>query len=190
VKNGEALAASARWEPTPSTTLALSYIDANADYQLSLANLVLPGTAEVSILVVSAQQRIGTLTLTAELGGPHFRAKIPGLPDQESTGQSMYLQSEWRFSPNWEALLRYDVMYNDTDDRSGKRFEAATGQPAFTQFAKDWTLGLRWEGSPRWMLRAEYHHVYGTAWLPSADNPDPGSDARWNMWLLQGAYRF
>jgi hypothetical protein len=41
------------------------------------------------------------------------------------------------------------------------------------------------------MLRAEYHNVNGTGWLPGPDNPVFGSrEQRWNMWLFQAAYRF
>jgi hypothetical protein len=58
-------------------------------------------------------------------------------------------------------------------------------------YAHDTTLGLRWDATPSLMLRAEYHHVKGTGWLPGPDNPDfLGREQYWNMWLLQGAYRF
>ena len=58
-------------------------------------------------------------------------------------------------------------------------------------FARDTTLGLRWDTTPNLMLRAEFHHVDGTGWLPGPDNPVFFSrEQRWNMWLLQAAYRF
>lgn len=41
---------------------------------------------------------------------------------------------------------------------------------------------LRWDATPNLMLRAEFHHVDGTAWLPSPDNPVFLSrEQRWNM---------
>ena len=45
---------------------------------------------------------------------------------------------------------------------------------AHFQFAKDWTVGVRYNITPSWMVRAEYHNVYGgTLYLFPQDNPDP-----------------
>ena len=43
--------------------------------------------------------------------------------------------------------------------------------PAHNRFAKDITVGLRWNITPEFMLRAEYHRVNGTGWLSTLDNP-------------------
>jgi hypothetical protein len=88
-------------------------------------------------------------------------------------------------------MLRHDVFYRDKHDKAGRQFYTNTGLPAHTMFSRDSTLGLRWDATPSLMLRAEYHHVKGTGWLPGPDNPDFSSrEQRWNMWLLQAAYRF
>ena len=73
----------------------------------------------------------------------------------------------------WETVLRYDVLYNDVDDRDGTKFKAATQNtvPAHTQFAKDWTVGLRYKITPSLMVAAEYHRVYGTGWLSLTRQP-------------------
>ena len=105
--------------------------------------------------------------------------------------QAAYLQGEWRFRPAWELMLRHDLFYRDKHDRNGRQFAAATGLPAHNMYARDTTVGLRWDTTPNLMLRAEFHHVDGTAWLPGPDNPVFFSrEQRWNMWLLQAAYRF
>src|SRR3569832_2184619 len=97
--------------------------------------------------------------------------------------QAGYLQGEWRFLPAWELMLRQDVIYRDKHDKDGRLFAAATGLPAHSMLARDTTLDP--------MLRAESHHVDGTGWLPGPDNPVFLSrEQRWNMWLLQAAYRF
>jgi hypothetical protein len=144
-------------------------------------------------LLATLQQRFDTLTLTAEYGEP--RVDLSGfgvvLPDGHGVAQTYYLQGEWRFRPAWELMLRHDVFYRDKHDKSGHRNETLTGLPAHGMFARDWTLGLRWDATPSLMLRAEYHRVDGTGWLPGPDNPDFFSrEQRWNMWLLQAAYRF
>ena len=187
---GGALSASMRWEPTPDTTLALTYVDLSADYRPAALDFLSAGTLDVTNLIASVQQRIDTVTLTGEFSAPRYRLRNFGLADVDRTSLAAYVQGEWRFATDWGAMLRYDVLANDRNDADGKQFQALTGQPGYTQYARDLTLGLRWDISPHWMLRGEVHHVNGTAWLPSADNATRSDGAHWNMWLLQGAYRF
>ena len=90
-------------------------------------------------------------------------------------------------------VLRYDVFYGDVDDRDGTKFEAATGQPSHLQFAKDWTVGVRYNITPSWMVRAEYHNVYGgTLYLfPQDYNPDVfATEKKWDIFALLLSYRF
>ncbi len=46
--------------------------------------------------------------------------------------------------------------------------------PAHSRFAKDITVGLRWNVTPSIMLRAEYHYINGTGWISPFDNLAPG----------------
>ncbi len=106
-------------------------------------------------------------------------------------GESFYFQGEYRFTPKWEAILRYDVLFTDRDDRDGKRYAAATGGPAYSRFAKDITVGLRWNITPEFMLRAEYHRVDGTGWLSKLDNPvSKDTSEHWDLYAIQASYRF
>jgi hypothetical protein len=194
LKGTGALGARLRWDLPTDTTLMLTYANAKADYAPGSADpLAATGNVHFRNLLFSVQQRLDTLTLTAEYGEPRFDTAGfgPFLPDSHRVIQAAYLQGEWRFLPNWELMLRHDVFYRDQSDKNGHRFAAATGLPAHSMFARDSTLGLRWDATPRLMLRAEYHHVEGTGWLPGPDNPVFSSrEERWNMWLLQAAYRF
>jgi len=41
------------------------------------------------------------------------------------------------------------------------------------------------------MLRAEYHRVDGTGYLPVQDNPNPSALVqRWDMFMLLASFRF
>jgi hypothetical protein len=51
-------------------------------------------------------------------------------------------------------------------------------------------VGVRYDHNSSWALSAEYHDVDGTAWLPRLDNPAAQMQQRWQMFLLQAAYRF
>ena len=115
----------------------------------------------------------------------------PSFPDTAFTGEGYYLQAMYRISPKWETLLRYDVYYGDREDRDGAKFEALTGIPGHNIYAKDWTIGARYYVTPAVMVAAEYHHVYGTGWLPSQDNPDlNATDKKWDLFALLVSYRF
>ena len=140
--------------------------------------------------ILSAQYNAEFWSLTSEYALRYFRYQDVGaIPDFGTTGESYYLQGTYRFATKLEALLRYDVLYQDKDDRSGKKF---TRGPSHTRFAKDLTLGLKWSMTKAWMSRIEFHNVDGTAWLPSLDNPGPLSalKRRWTMWALLVSYRF
>lgn len=109
----------------------------------------------------------------------------------EVIGESYYLQAQYRFGQDWQAVVRYDALYNNRNDKKGKKYQALTGNPDFTQFAEDWTIGLRYNLSPSFLIAAEYHNVDGTAWLPIQDNPDPSDlERRWHLFALMVAFRF
>lgn len=192
LKGKGTLGARLRWDTPTDTTLMLTYADARADYTPGSVDALTAGSMRFRNLLATVQQRFDTVTLTAEYGEPRLDLRGFGaLPDTHRTIQAAYLQGEWRFHPAWELMLRHDLFHRDKDDKNGRQFQAATGLPAHGMFARDWTLGLRWDATPSLMLRAEYHRVDGTGWLPGPDNPDfLGREQRWNMWLLQAAYRF
>ncbi|MDQ7728554.1 hypothetical protein [Halomonas sp. SpR8] len=109
----------------------------------------------------------------------------------DTTGESWYLQYTRRFYDDWQWLVRYDSLTSNRSDPSGKNFEANGRGPAHSQFADDLTFGLQWTPHPQVMIAGEYHHVDGTAWLPSQDNSNSSETSKhWNMWLFQLSLRF
>ena len=113
------------------------------------------------------------------------------LPGTSFTGISYYLQGSYRFTPRIEGLLRYDVFYQDKDNRDGGCIAETNGLPDHACFAKDFTVGLTWTITPNVMVRAEYHKVNGTGWLTRSDNPDSSeTKQRWNLFAVQAAFRF
>ncbi len=118
---------------------------------------------------------------------------LPGalaIMDKDTTIEAYYLQSLWRFAPRWQALARYDALYLDKSDRNGMIFSAATGLPAAQRYARDVTVGLRYEPTPTWSLFAEIHHVNGGAWLSKLENTPATLTSAWDMLLLQAAWHF
>ena len=62
--------------------------------------------------------------------------------------------------------------------------------PAFAHYAKDWTLGMRWDITDDFRLRAEYHNVEGTSWLSEQETPFPSMAKDWEMFNLLVSYHF
>lgn len=174
--------------------LALTAYQVNIDYEPGAAPPadLSAGSIRFEPLILSAQYNAERWSLTGEYAQRKSSFNgFGGIPDNSFTGESYYLQGTYRIGEKWEALLRYDVLYANKDDRDGEQFELASGRPAHNAFAKDLTVGLGWNITPSFLLRAEYHNVDGTGWLPIPDNqPLEATEEHWDMYLLQGSYRF
>ena len=179
--------------------LALSGILMNINYDPALVDPLSPGSIQFSPIYLSAQYNAERWSLTSEYALRPFRYKNFNnrvFDSQDFTGESFYVQGVYRFSPKWEALLRYDVLFTNRKDRDGKEYADSTGRPSHTRFARDITAGLTWNVTPSFMLRAEYHRVNGTAWLSPLDNParigtiPNDTTQHWNLFAVQASYRF
>jgi len=148
-----------------------------------------PGEFKFSPILFSARYADEHWGLTGEyvLRPVSLQGFGPLLPNTSYTGESYYVQGHYRFAPKWEALMRYDVLYSDRSDRSGQK-QAMPGSPAFNYFAKDITFGLRYDVTPWWMLRAEYHLINGTGWTPLTENTS--FEQHWNMFAISTSFRF
>ncbi|PTN11007.1 hypothetical protein [Nitrosomonas aestuarii] len=181
--------------------LAISGIWLNVDYKPGINDRFTPGAFSFSPLYLSAQYNAERWSLTAEYALRRLDFKNFGDPrfDEQAnntTGESFYFQGVYRFNHKWEALLRYDVYYADRNDRDGSEFvqwrqdRGFGSAPAHSRFAKDITVGLRWNITPQIMARLEYHHVNGTGWLSGLDNT-PGSTVKeWDLFAAQLSFRF
>jgi hypothetical protein len=173
---------------------AVSYFQANLDYDPGIVSpFAIPaGSLRIEPWIFSLQYNAERWSLTTEYTSRRVHTQFGQLENQEPQ-EGYYIQGTYRFTENWEGILRYDVLYADKNDKDGEKFAARDllRRPAFSRFARDWTIGLRWHVTPQLLLNAEYHRVNGTAWLPELDNPVP-SDTRqyWDMLLFMAAYRF
>ncbi|WP_106476681.1 hypothetical protein [Phytohalomonas tamaricis] len=149
------------------------------------------GTFVFQPWILSLQYNEDLWSLTAEYA--LRKRSLSGLNNAQHnydiTGESWYLQYTRRFQRDWQWLLRYDVLVNDRNDRSGRKLAATGAAPAYSQFAKDLTTGVQWRIHPQVLLAAEYHHVDGTGWLTIGDN-EGETDQYWNMLLFQASLRF
>lgn len=115
------------------------------------------------------------------------------MPDNSPVSEHWYVQAGYRLLDNLQATLRYDSTVQDKNDRYGKGVEAATGGmvPGHLMYAQDIVFGLRWDITPAWMIRAEYHRMHGATTISLLENPDFSKIVKnWNIYALQVAFRF
>ena len=178
------------------------------------------GTIAFNPIVLSAQYNTEDWTFTSEYSPNYFNRSGLGINqiginrDFNIFGQSYYFQTAYRFAPKWELMARYDAMYPNGNDENGNAFESnaiadvlqfaksnsldssqtafAVSQvpPAFTQFAKTWTVGIRYDISPSMMIRAEYDYINGTAWASNEANKDRTLRQYWDMFGFLVSLRF
>lgn len=167
----------------------------NIDYESGgSSDQLSDGDIAFSPLFFSAQYGPERWSLTAEYALRPFKLRNLGRLNTETTGESYYLQGTLTLLEDLEGIARYDVLYTDKNDRDGKEFEQATGgrAPAHSRFAKDLTLGLRYDLTPSIMLRGEFHNIDGTAWITRLDNPKDINETKrhWNLYSFLISFRF
>lgn len=166
---------------------------ARISYRPGAGDVLNEGLISFAPVFLSAQYNAEFFELTSEYAQREFTFQGFGsaLPDRSFTSESAYIQGVYRFNKAYELLARYDALYVDQSDRHGNTYEALTGLPGFTRFARDATVGVGWHVNHSLLLRLEYHRVVGTAWLDAGDNLVPGSLARsWDMYSALASFRF
>lgn len=172
--------------------LAWSDGDLGLRYAPGAPDFLSAGRVNYQVRIASVQINTEDWTLTGEYApsvrqyqgfGPFLDDRVPG--------RAWSLEGVWHVNPRWAGLLRHDRLTVDTRDPEGTRFAAQTNLPASLMFARDWVAGVSWQPDRRWLWKAEVHQVDGNAWLSLEDNPDLSRlQRRWQMFLLQGSWRF
>jgi hypothetical protein len=149
----------------------------------------------LNIEVLSAAYNAADYSLTAEyaLVGNDNLVTVNGTPAlvQKIKAEGAYLQADYRITPRWSLMARYDVFFRDRNDRDGREFAAANpGAGRHSRFAHDYAAGVTWKPDAHWGMWAEYHYVDGTATVQSQDNLGRTPENPWSMLLLMAGYRF
>lgn len=177
------------------------WLDSNYDPPVGEKILGLPitsGSLQFSPVYFSAQYNAERWSLTGEYAIRHFAYSGFHHNTIDTTnffGESFYVQGEYRITPKLETFIRYDVMFTDRSDKNGKIWASKDSDRLkgfeHSRYAKDFTVGLRWNVTPEFMVRAEYHHVNGTGWISRLDNPLLNqTEKNWDLFAIQASYRF
>ncbi len=165
----------------------------NMHYEPGTDPMLTAGRNRLTPVVLSLEHNAEKFSLTGEYSQvKHDSSRYGASPlavalQSPNTLEAWYLQATYRPTLDWRIFLRRDELYLDKADKKG-----ANAPPPFsgyTTFAKDWTLGARYDMNA-WTFSAELHKVYGTLWLSPLDTPVTSQKAKWNMLLLQAAWRF
>ncbi len=181
--------------PDGAWRAALSGAWVDLDFERRGADPVGSGDVGMAYWIASLQYNAERWSLTAEyMEEPiGFDGFGPLLDGRDSTVRGYYLHGSYLLRNDLELVLRYGEGFADKDDKDGRANAAASGglAPAHSFFQKDWMVGLRWDVTPSFMLRAEYQWNSGTWPLSPRENPIPNNTTRdWNMFSVLGSYRF
>lgn len=112
----------------------------------------------------------------------------------DNIGQGFYLQSRYKLTQQLTLLARYEDFYLNKDDKEGKELEESTGGviPYYFGFHKDITLGINYDITSNFSIRAEYHWVRGAGRLTPVVVPNTqiNNSEDWQMWAVQLMYWF
>jgi hypothetical protein len=172
--------------------LMFSVVDLDRDFR-STSPSQPSGNIRVTYPLFSGQYNAEQWSLTAEYGWIDSQRSntLPTLTDNPS--ENFYVQGEYRFTQDITGVLRYDVFHVDREDRDGKALAQSIGLPSYNFYARDITVGARWEFARNFLLAADYHYVNGTAWLNTKDNSDllsGGGEPNWSLFTMMLSFRF
>lgn len=184
--------------------LMFSVVDLDRDFHSSSPTTP-SGNVKVMYPLFSGQYNAERWSLTAEYGWIDAQRSnnLPTLT--KSPSENFYVQGEYRFTQDITGVLRYDVFHVSRDDRGGDELSRiASAQlsqfagfpisvPKHRFYARDLTVGARWQFARNFLLAADYHYINGTAWLNTQDNPDlmsGGGNSEWSLFTMMLSYRF
>ena len=111
--------------------LAVSASQLNIAYDPAAIDRLNAGHIRFTPLIFSAQYNAERWSITSEYALRHFQFSDFGLAPltMDFFGESYYVQGAYRFTPEWEGFVRYDVLYTDKDDPNGKKWAGAGSRP-------------------------------------------------------------
>jgi len=165
------------------------------------------GDIDVDYSVLSAQYNGEKWQFTTEVAFEHVAYNDIGAAFDSEGFDSIgyYGQLDYKFTPSWQAFIRYEEFQLNIDDWNGGKAERKsiatsdslagfgiqqTPTPAHANYAKILVLGTHWDLKDNLRLRAEVHIAEGSATLSQRENDIALTDKYWNMFATSLSYRF
>lgn len=170
-----------------------SFAQLSSDYEAAAYDIATDGEANINLNLISFEYNYEKWQFTAEYQQRELEYKGINHAFYKAVydSESYYGQISYQLTPSWRVFSRYDVYYEYSNDKDGKKFSATFGLPAHETYAKDTTAGIRYDINKHWIVAAEYHHIKGTAWLARIENPIPSQTQKdWNLFTAQLSFKF
>lgn len=173
----------------------LGYSKAVGDmqYEPASTDLLTAGTVDFDVDIFSFEYNSEFWSITAEYMQQDINWQNLSMlhDDNDHVAEGYYVQATFQTSEKTELFIRYDVSHTNRDDKDGIQAAMKPGAPpAFAHYARDWTVGYRWDLTKDFMLRAEYHNVEGTSWLSEQEIPFTAMEKDWQMFNLLVSWHF
>lgn len=151
-----------------------------------------------SLFVTSLEYTYDNFTLAGEFSENETVLKAGSSPDFETTSQSWYVMAAYTFFDRLTVSALYDEYYLDKDDKDGKKFAAQDDMlPPADQFLdehlvwrKDKGVGVRYDITPNWLIKAEYHDIDGAEYFMFALNGLNELERDWNYFVVKSTLQF
>jgi len=153
----------------------------------------LTGTLENELTwVASLEYGIGDVLLSSEYSETEREQTFNDVVAMDATSQSYYVMGAYTLFDRLTLSLLYDVYYSDKNDKDGVTFAASN--PAqrkdFFSWRKDLGVGVRYDISPNWLVKAEYHTVDGTALFMTTVNDPADLEDEWDYYAVKMSFNF
>ncbi|MCB2183785.1 MAG: porin [Desulfobulbaceae bacterium] len=154
--------------PTLNLKLGLSFASGKDEMESNGTKI---GELKIrSKMVYSLEYTWQNLTLRSEYSENDRTQSLYGSTALDGPSQAWYVMLSYSPTDPLSVSLLYDEYYRLKHDKYG---EESTKNPIDSQpWRKDWGLGLRYDLTDNWTIKAEYHLVEGGALLMSYFNPD------------------
>ncbi|MDO6486837.1 hypothetical protein Q4503_03930 [Colwellia sp. 6_MG-2023] len=186
------------WQPPFSLwRFGISYLNSDFSYKANnTADLFFDGGFSFDFYTMNFLYEGESLEFSGEVYQSKFLTKAFYQPNyyKAPVAQGMYLQTRYNVSEELTLLARYEMFYNDKDDKHGKMLalQSSGTIPEYFGYHKDTTVGLSYDFSSNLRLRLEYHWVQGTGRLTPVVLPNPSlnNNKNWQLYAVQLMYWF
>lgn len=144
-----------------------------------------------STYVASLEYVHNNLLFAGEYGETERVQSFDGVTAIDATAQSWYVMAAYTFLDRLTVSALYDEYYSDKDDKDGKAFASVNpGRKDFFAWRKDLGLGVRYDISENWLVKAEFHDVNGAALFLTTLNDPADLEEDWNYFVVKTSVNF
>lgn len=175
--------------PTDGLRLGVSYFTGQTDFDFNVgaADGDARGTNK-DLVVFSLEYAQPDWKIAGEYSEFTADREAFGRDVPDGRSQAAYVQLCYHLYEPFVLSALYDVFYADKNDHDGSK-PAARGQADFLGWRKDFAIGMRYNITDHWLIKAEQHWVDGAALQLPIFNPQ-GVEENWSYFVLKTSFNF